>query len=104
MAVSITNFNQLAREQQMRMQERMHSLCPQTANLSEQLILRPVSPDQIPLNQNSGLSISDQQMIGADRINAQNSQALSAVLGQACAQEMLSGEQATLPPFLAEKR
>ena len=111
MAFSITNFNQQAQDQQRLMLERMRGLCPQTANIGERLTLLPVLPDQVHVTENGqpagpfvgGLSVSDHQMIGADMINAANAQALTAILGQACAREMEQGP-AVLPPFLQNGR
>ena len=111
MALPIINFSQQAQEQQQRMLDRMRSLCPQTAALGERLVLRPVDLSEVKVGpsqsggfMNPAQADMDRRMLAADILDAQSSQRLTAVLGQACSQEMLTGEGAVLPAFLRPTR
>lgn len=113
MAVSILNFSQQAQEQQQMIRDRMRSFCPQTAALGDRLTVRPVELGEVPPAPptiGGSIMISpvhqelDRRMYVSDMMNAQNTQRLTGLLGQACAQEMLTGQGASLPPFLQPGR
>lgn len=110
MAGPITNFNQQMLDRQMMMMDRMRTLCPQTAAIGERLSMRPVElweaptaptqPGFTPFGSTDLQMRNDRAMMYADMKQAQNSQGLMGILGQACAQEMITGQVAVVPPFL----